>query len=379
MAIIPQQSMNRRIDMDNWQKDYRLTPDAASDSGILFVNHQANGRSGHLGHALVEYAAGKILAFYPNCSAQDARWNGHSGFGWMEYKRSADCGKTWSEPEIEPNSKALFDENCGRTMMCEKAVSPSENEIVLFYLTCDMQTDGHIWEPYFEPRCAFSHDGGMTFSQPELFVHEAGRIYDACCHDGRIYVLFFANAELPGIAHLQEHPYRLYVSEDAGKTFLLSSELPFQSTINCFYGSLVFCPDGRLIAYIYDEKDEHNPKYAVSRDGGKTWDIPRRAFLEKKIRNPQLVWFSDRCFMHGRSGSWGKDKGHFVLYSSEDGIHWDEGVYLRMATEGAGAYSNNLIVHCPDGGERLLIQASHAYQGNKTNILHWWLERRMTL
>ena len=359
----------------DWETRFRLTPGNPPNDGILFANHEPNNRSGHMGHALVEYAPGKILAFYPNCSAEDMRWKGHSGFGWMEYKRSTDSGRTWSEPFIEPNSKALFDANCGRTMMCEKAICADDGTIVLFYLTCDMKTNGHIWEPYFEPKIAYSSDGGETWSNAELFLHEAGRVYDVVKKDGKIYVLFFANAELPGVAHLRENPYRLYVSADNGRTFELRSELPFQSTINCYYGTMSFMPDGRLIAYIYDERDEYNPKYLISGDEGRTWSVNRRAFFEKKIRNPQLVLFGDTWFMHGRSGSFGENSGHFILYSSRDAIHWDEGCYLRFATEGAGAYSNNLIVHDPNGVERLLIQTSHAYQQNKTNTIMWWLDK----
>jgi hypothetical protein len=47
-----------------------------------------------------------------------------------------------------------------------------------------------------------------------------------------------------------------------------------------------------------------------------------------------------------------------------------------MRTAGAGAYSNGLVVDSPEPGgkQRLLIQASHAYEDSKTNVLHWWLE-----
>jgi hypothetical protein len=47
-----------------------------------------------------------------------------------------------------------------------------------------------------------------------------------------------------------------------------------------------------------------------------------------------------------------------------------------MRTAGAGAYSNSLVVDSPEPGgkQRLLIQASHAYEDSKTNVLHWWLE-----
>lgn len=223
--------------MKNLLDLFDITPGGLPNDGILFADHSPKGRSGHMGHALVEYAPGKVLAFYPNCSAEDKRFNGHSGHGWMEYRRSVDGGKTWSDPIEEPHSKALFDSNCGRTMMCEKAVCTDDGTIVLFYLTCDMRTNGHIWEPYFEPYYAMSKDGGETWSEKKIFVHEAGRVYDALYKDGVIYVLFYANAELPGVAHERDHDYCLYVSKDGGETWELRSVLPFMSTMHCYYGT----------------------------------------------------------------------------------------------------------------------------------------------
>lgn len=91
----------------------------------------------------------------------------------------------------------------------------------------------------------------------------------------------------------------------------------------------------------------------------------------KKIRNPQVVGFEHLYFLHGRSGNNGEQAGNFVLYCSEDGIHWDEGRYLKVRTEGLGAYSNNLVIGKGTSHEKLLIQASHAYKDNQTNVLHW--------
>jgi hypothetical protein len=77
--------------------------------------------------------------------------------------------------------------------------------------------------------------------------------------------------------------------------------------------------------------------------------------LQRGIRNPQLSgklgqWY----FLHGRSGSHPRDlvgddsgPGNFVLYSSPDGIHWDEGIVLmsRLQTPGGGdCYSANEII-----------------------------------
>ena len=70
-------------------------PEYEISDEIMFVNHQTSGRSGHLGHALVEYEPNKILAFYSNTDG-DIR-SGHNCIGWVEYKRSEDGGQTWSE------------------------------------------------------------------------------------------------------------------------------------------------------------------------------------------------------------------------------------------------------------------------------------------
>ncbi len=74
----------------------------------MFVNHEKNGRSGHLSHALVEYRKGCVMAFYSNCSGTRDSWApGHNGFGWLEYRRSVDGGRTWDEPTVLPVPSSL--------------------------------------------------------------------------------------------------------------------------------------------------------------------------------------------------------------------------------------------------------------------------------
>lgn len=353
---------------------FRITPPNPPNDGILFADLQKSDRSGHMGHALVEYAPGEILAFYPNCSSEDTRWNGHSGYGWMEYKRSIDGGETWSEPMIEPNSKALFDKGIGRTFMCEKAIKTDSGRIIFFYLNCDMITNGHIWEPYFEPYYAFSEDNGNSFSEAKQLFDQRGRVYDAIYHEGTIYVLFNADPELPGKAHNGDYDLLLYTSSDNGESFELRSKIGFTSTKHCFYGTMVFTPEHDLLVYTYDDQDEHNLKYIISKDRGFTWQNNRRAYFEKKLRNPQIVYYGNRYFIHGRGGHPKEFYGALVLYSSIDGINWDEGIYLRHKTASAGAYSNNLVVHCSDGRERLMIQSSHAYEACKTNVIMFFVD-----
>ncbi len=352
----------------------KIIPDGLPNKGMLFVDHSVNNRSGHLGHAFVEYAPQKILSFYPDCSDIDQKWYGHSGHGWMKYKRSLDGGLTWSESYDEPHSKALYDKDIGRSMMCEKAVCTNSGRIVLFYLQCDMVTDGHIWEPYLEPYYAFSEDGGESFSALKEIHGKPARIWDAIYKDGVIYVLL-QDGNYSGRG---ENPYMLYASEDDGESFYLKSTLPFSSTFDCLYGTMIFRPDGSLLVHIYDVHDEYNTKYLISYDNGLTWTITRRSFFEKRIRNPQITYFNGVYILHGRSGSLGPNEfsGHFILYLSQDGINWNEGTYMIMREAWTGAYSNNLIVHSLDGEEvRVIINTSHAYDKNKTNILQFFIEK----
>ena len=155
------------------------------------------------------------------------------------------------------------------------------------------------------------------------------------------------------------------------------SSLPFDTQGRC-YGTMEFLSGGELIAYVYDINDEQHADYCVSHDRGTTWCAPQKAYFAKSIRNPQMARFGGGYFLHGRSGNLCAERGHFVLYYSNDGIVWDEGRYLRMRGPGAGAYSNNLVVgrRCGHAPHRLLIQASHPYQEHRTNVLHWWIDER---
>jgi len=358
---------------------YDVTP---PNDGILFVDHSRTGRSGHLGHALVEYTDGKILAFYPNCSDDN---KGHSAVGWMEYKRSENGGKTWSDPKALAYSKNLFDdgqrEGSARkfSAFAEKAVLTNKGDIVLFFLVCDITTSNG-WSHFQVPTYIISADGGYTWSEPANVCNSRGRVYDARYYNGEILALHFRNDnEINFLGNKDEHVYELYVSGDDGRTFKKRSELPFD-TIGKSYGTMGMLGSVSIVVYIYNSKAEDTMDYVVSDDSGRTWSDVKIAHFKKRIRNPQMATLNGCYFMHGRSGSFGEkeEKGHFVLYSSRDGLAWDDGVYLKMRTAGLGAYSNSIVVDSlnPLKRKRLLIQASHAYEQNKTNVFHWWIDTK---
>ncbi|MGI6337438.1 MAG: sialidase family protein [Eubacteriales bacterium] len=349
-----------------------MKPYTVSDS-ILFVNHHRYRRSGHLGHALVEYAPGRLLAFYSDCAG--SRHNGHNGFGWMNYKRSLDGGGTWGEPETLEYSKELFLDG-EVSVSCEKAVCTNRGTIVL---SCLINEYAPAWEPWRAPTYLRSFDGGFSWTPPRVLSEQPGRVYDMRYRDGVIYALHFANDGRKSFCgNAPEHQYKLLVSADDGETFTERSTLPFD-TMGRGYGSLCFRPDGTLLAYIYNSRDEYTMDVCVSHDLGMTWNAPVPSYVGKRIRNPQTAYYGGRYFLHGRSGCVDRTKPmNFVLYTSDDGILWDNGVFIREtpagAHGGAAYYSNNLIVHTPDGRERLLIQASDAYEAARTDIRHWWVD-----
>lgn len=353
---------------------FEIEPPNPPNDGILFVDHSELGRSGHLGHALVEYAPGRVLAFYPNCSDVN---EGHNGDGWMEYKRSEDGGRTWSAPKPLDYSKRIYDQDIGRSVMCEKAVRTDDGAIVLFNLECGNTPENNwAWQPLSVPTFMRSTDNGFSWGSATLMGDQPGRIWDALYHNGSIFVLELCNdSKIHWYGNRPEHHYGLYVSTDQGETFSRRSVLPFEIE-GRGYGAMAILRDGGLIAYVYNLADEKRLDYIISDDGGHTWSGVQTAFMAKKIRNPQIAAFKDGFVLHGRSGIKGEGRGHLVLYTSSDGIRWDAGRYLKMRQAGLGAYSNNLLVGGPGPGapKQLLIQASHAYERSKTNIYHWWLK-----
>ena len=195
---------------------------------------------------------------------------------------------------------------------------------------------------------------------------------DRIVRDGVIYVLMLANDDF--LATKPEHRYYIYESRDHGKSFTLRGELP-GDTEGHAYGNMTWREDGALICYEYDSKDEYNLVYHISYDMGKTFRESGKSYCKKRIRNPQIAAVKGGFLLHGRAGCTSDELPmHFVLYTSADGIHWDEGVYLYESEGKTAYYSNNLVLNRDDGTQRVLIQASIPYSKGCVNIAHWLID-----
>ena len=101
---------------------------------ILYVDNESRGRSGHMTHALAEFKKGSFIDFHSNCSAE--RNSGHFPYGWVEYRISGDCGKTYSDIKTLEYSYQSFIDGVN-TISVEKAVACEDGTIVAFCLKND--------------------------------------------------------------------------------------------------------------------------------------------------------------------------------------------------------------------------------------------------
>lgn len=266
------------------------------------------------------------------------------------------------------------------TVSVEKAVACNDGSIVIF---CLMNSANTIpcYEPYDIPKYLISRDGGKSWSEPVDLLNHKGRVYDAVYKDGEIYVLVFCNdAGEYFWGSKKEHIYRIYKSSDNGKNFYEHSVVDFPSTTGLAYGNMIFTQKNELIVYAYDVNDELNMPCMISDDSGKTWRISGKSFVAKKIRNPQVNILDGQYILHGRAGENEAGTGAFVIYTSKNGIDWDDG---KILVEGrpASFYSNNLVIRFPDGRDRMLVQYSENYNdpelgvwSGQVNVMHMWIE-----
>lgn len=343
----------------SWQKIVHENFTVEIEEPEIYVDNEARHRSGHMTHAMAEFAPGCFIDFNSNCSAE--RWQGHSPYGWVEYRISRDCGKTYSEVYTLPYAQKCFLEGV-YMISVEKAVACDNGTIVALCLRND-GLDPTCCEPWHSPMFVTSADEGKTWSEPQEYSPYAGRTYDAVYRDGVIYVLHKCYEHFIGTE--KSHVYRLYVSTDNAKTFEERSIIPIDG-IGRGYGSILFGEDGTLHAYGYNVSAESQMDHAVSSDCGKTWTLCKPCYVEKGIRNPQTALIDGVYILHGRSGG---SKG-FVMYTSENGYDWDEGVILVPKEKVGAFYSNNLNLRDEDGNF-LLVQFSDTYAGRaKVNVKH---------
>ena len=359
-------------------KNFRALPSDIPNDGILFVDHQKHGRSGHGGNCLTECINGDIVSFYSNVSGET--YEGHGTAGWSEYRRSTDGGKTWGESVVLNFSKRAWEGDEIYSALVFAVATAPDGTLIAFV----SQFASADWVKQLPPVCLLSHDQGQTWSEPrpldpKATVEDVSLTFDAVFTSGDQVFAFF----MGGAPTYCDEPHSLYVSTDNGKSFVRRSNLPFDH--DYYYVTAGLLDNGDIIVYSYPYRpdgdvDEYNMPYVTSADEGRTWSEVKTSHFAQAIRNPQISRkIGDLYFLHGRSGSHSRDPLNLVLYASSDGIRWDEGRILHRKSGQADAYSANEVVGKYDSAapNRLLIQSSIAYEdgSSKVNEHHWWVER----
>lgn len=365
---------------------FEISPHNIPNDGILFVNHEETGRSGHVGNAITECKNGDILAFYMNSSG--TIWGGHGAAGWTEFKRSKDGGKTWSNPIAFEYSKKIWDENKNiiehvdfnsyYTAYVTAVVTAPNGNLIAFV---SRRLPVLPAEKQRKPVYLISYDNGYNWSEPKL-VDENASFEEVTIlhsdagtfiHEGKIYAVFIGG----GSRDYNEGNYTFYMSEDNGESFKRISSDLFRGTSSGKHVSANVLDDGSFIVYSFNPNDEYHLPYVISTDKGYTWSEVKYTYMEKRMRNAQVSdKIGDYYFMTGRSGNSGDDPSCLVLYVSKDGINWDRGRFLNRVQIGLDSYTANEVVgkYNPGASKRLLIQSSIGYKGLSTNVVHWWIE-----
>ncbi len=316
---------------------------------VVYTDNKARNRSGHMTHAMTEFAPGCFIDFQSSCSP--VRLRGHSAYGFAEYRISRDYGETYSEVKTLPYSwQALMDGMF--TISVEKAVTCQDGSILAFCLRNTMLSEV-CCEPWLTPVAVRSRDGGETWEEAFEVSPYKGRIYDAITLNGKIYFVQLNCDGFPG--KNRETKYVLFVSEDDGKSFRELSRLPVDA-VGRGYGALLW--DGTLLHFYGCNIPQWKwMDHAVSRDFGKTWTVTEACFMEKGIRNCQLAYMEGVYLAHGRDG----ECTGFALYTSRDGQKWSKASYIGTRI-GPCYYSNNLLLQKPGEKPFLLLQYSECWE-----------------
>ncbi len=306
------------------------------------------GRCSHGGPVCMEYSNGDLAAFHTNTS-------GHNIDGWSEYAVSKDGGRTWDKYNKFKYSYDAYQKNPKEPAWVYEGLVTEKGAVVLFVT--------HFVEDDSIRKTGFmrSDDNGATWTDYEFLAFGSPR---AVAVEGDTNYLLSGSDNFVSSANRD-----LYVSTDDGRTWHKRSTFSLDDSKGIGYGALCIMEDGRLLAGVYDKKDENHFYYYISEDKGHTWSEQKRAYLDKKIRDPELAYLAGSYYLHGRSGHYGEGSNRFVLYQSEDGENWKSGVIISGDTQGPDGYGHNCIInkYNDDVPNELMVEYSIRYAERNTN------------
>lgn len=315
--------------------------------GTIVCNFEKDspGRNSHGGPVCMEYANGDLVAFHTNAS-------GHNLDGWSEYAVSKDGGKTWDMYNKFQYSYQTYQDDPKTPAWVEEGLVTHKGTVVLFV------THFKAGQGRTKSGITRSYDHGKTWTDYEPMDGDFVGYPAAVAVDGETN---FVLMDIGGGPHV------LYVSTDDGMTWKKRSTLTLDD--DKWYGGMCMMADGRILAGAYDSKDEDHFHYCISSDKGHTWSEQRHAPVDKKIRDPEVACLAGTYYLHGRAGHSGKGAHRFVLYQSDDGENWKDGILVSGLAKGPDGYNHNCIInkYKEDVPNELMVEYSILYADRNTN------------
>lgn len=308
--------------------------------------------------AIIQSRQGELIAF---C---EGRVNDSDDFGNIDivYKISKDGGKTWGALKVAADYDKL---QAGNAAPVTDLLDPQypKGRIFLFYNTGnDHEGEVRKGKGLRELWYITSTDGAQTWSEPVNITAQAHRPkqpqlnpaynfkedwrtyantpghafqFIAGPNKGRIYVAANHNAGDPRPANKDWNAHAYY-SDDHGKTFKLSENVPFPGT-----NESMAAQTGENSVYMSSRNQQLTPRQrviSVSHDGGQTW--------VSSAPDPNLP----DPVNQGSVLSWKKGKGFVLAHLNAADEKNRNNLTLRLSADGGKTwYSNRLIAKAPEG------------------------------
>lgn len=331
--------------------------------------------------AIVKSGNGHLLAF------AEGRKQNCSDFGNVDivYKISQDNGLSWSSLKLLVDNQELQAGNPGPVVVESEDGS---SRIFLFYNTgIASEHDTREGKGLREVMFITSNDHGMSWSTPTNITSQVNRPHCPNLnpsynfeedwrsyaitpghalqlkkgkYKGRILVPANHSAGTP-LEQFDEYRAHAFYSDDGGKSFKLSDDVPIESSNEAIAVEL---SDGRVMMNIRHQSGRERERLvALSEDGGETWvETYFDSVLVSPVCQASILAYESDCeidyILFSNPESQSKREHMTVKVSLDDGKTWP---VKRLVRAGESAYSD--LVQQNDGFIGLLYE-----QGNNGGI-----------
>ena len=262
----------------------------------------------------------------------------------IRVRRSVDGGKTWGpEIQVTPGIHAggvTVDEKTGDILLFAHPKHPDKDGETAPRSLHRSQDQGKTWK---KVEAQFPKDANGYI--PSLHMSEHGVTLRKCQYGGRLIRPARVYRKSP-----ERYSTAVY-SDDGGKTWIPSQPIPIQG---CGEGNLLELSNGQLLYtarrsfFAKGEELRHQRHYAISNDGGQTWQDP--SFFKTLPDGPRY---------RGEKGRGANYNGHFGMHAG----------FIRLPVKGRDILLYSNADH--DGHERQKLTIWGSFDAGKT----WPIQR----